>query len=120
MKNSKPSSIISKNHHRVEPKIRPIVPINHHDYRIAFLFQAIFTAMVVMVALMLKDLLDHLFSLYNKESTDKWYFKYIIYSSFFLSYFVSTLVCIYFLLWLFGYGICFMPPHPHHSSSLHP
>ena len=91
---------------RVEPSIHPIVNVNHHDYRIAFLFQAIFTSLVVTMALMMIDMMTYLWEYYHPH-TKCWYMKYIIYS---ICYFLGTLFIIYVLLWVFGYGICLMPP----------
>uniref|UniRef100_A0A6C0D295 Uncharacterized protein n=1 Tax=viral metagenome TaxID=1070528 RepID=A0A6C0D295_9ZZZZ len=91
---------------RVEPSIHPIVTVNHHDYRIAFLFQAIFTSLVVTMALIMIDMMTYLWEYYHPH-TKCWYMKYIIYS---ICYFLGTLFIIYVLLWVFGYGICLMPP----------
>ena len=87
-----------------EPKIHSLIRLNHQNYFVAYLFQAIFTALLFAVAFVVDDLMDIAID-ENYHGENKKYIKMGVNAAFL---FVFTFAIIYFFHYVFGWGKTFL------------
>jgi len=83
-------------------RVRPLFRVDHSRPHTAFLFEALLSAMVITLTIMVDDYLsEHI----EKQKLVFWQ-KYLLHV---LIIFSCTLFCIYTLLYIFGYGEAVVP-----------
>ena len=87
-----------------EPKIHSLIRLNHQNYFVAYLFQAIFTALLFAVAFVVDDFMDIAID-ENYHGENKKYIKMGVNAAFL---FVFTFAIIYFFHYVFGWGKTFL------------
>ena len=86
---------MNKPNHR---RIQPLIKMDHGNYHIAFFFEALVSAMAITLTIMLNDGLARY--LHGKKIVPRW----VRYLCHIIIIMVSTLVTIYLLFFMFGYG----------------